>query len=562
MRLFSFLLRYAPGKVGIAVAAGIISGASNTGLLAVFNSALVGQRSKTTLIWTFVGLCVLLPTSRYISEIVLAHLSQGALFDLRVRLSGQILAAPLRHLEELGPHRLMSALTEDVPVITGTLVSIPLLCINCAVVVGGLIYLGLLSFKVLLVMLCFMALGIATYQIPVIKAMRWFRLAREVGDKLYSHFRDLTEGAKELKLHGKRRKAFLFDVFRPTADTFRKHTLAATTIYTAAASWGQILAFIVIGLIIFGLPTISEVSETALFGYTLTLLYIMNPLQVILNTAPGLTRAGIALRRLDELGIELTAKGSEEALPAALPGDKKWDLLELKSVTHAYYSEGEVDNFILGPVDLTVYPGQLIFIVGGNGSGKTTLAKLIVGLYSPESGEVRLNGSPVATNNLEDYREHFSMVFSDFHLFDALLGLDDSEINDRALQYLIQLRLENKVTVKDGHLSTTSLSQGQRKRLALLTAYLEDRPIYIFDEWAADQDPSFKNIFYCQLLPELKARGKTILVITHDDHYYNLADRIIKLEYGKIEYDGPGASFKLNAFASTITSVAIEIPGS
>lgn len=560
MRLFSFLLRYAPGQVAIAVATGIISGVSNTGLLAVFNSALVGERSNTALLWSFVALCVLLPTSRYISEILLAKISQGALFDLRVRLSSQMLAAPLRHLEELGPHRLMSALTEDVPVITGTLVSIPLLCINFAVVVGGLVYLGLLSFKVLLVTLFFMAVGIATYQIPVIRAMRWFRLAREVGDKLYSQFRDLTEGAKELKLHGKRRRAFLYDVFSPTADTYRKHSISAIKVYTAASSWGQILVFIVVGLVIFVLPAISPVSNIALFGYTLTLLYIMNPLQVIMNTVPGLTRANIALRRLDELGVELTAKGSEATLAEALPGDKKWDLIELKGVTHAYYREGELNNFILGPVDLTVYPGQLIFIVGGNGSGKTTLAKLLVGLYYPEAGEVRLNGSVVSTENLEDYREHFSMVFSDFHLFDALLGVGDSGINERALQYLTQLQLENKVTIENGQLSTTSLSQGQRKRLALLTAYLEDRPIYVFDEWAADQDPVFKNIFYCQLLPELQARGKTILVITHDDHYYDLADRIIKLEYGKIEYDGPVASFKINAFASPVTSLATETP--
>jgi putative ATP-binding cassette transporter len=558
MRLFSFLLRYAPGKLAIAVTAGIISGASNTGLLAVFNSALVGHRSKTALVWSFVALCILLPTSRYVSEILLAHLSQGALFDLRVRLATQVLAAPLRHLEELGPHRVMSALAEDVPVITGTLVSIPLLCINTAVVLGALIYLGLLSFKVLLGMLCFMALGIATYQIPVVRAMRWFRLAREVGDKLYSQFRDLTEGAKELKLHGKRRRAFLLDVFRPTADTFRKHSIAAITVYTGAASWGQILAFVVIGLIIFVLPSISHVSEAALFGYTLTLLYIINPLQVVLNTVPNLTRASVALRKIDQLGVELISTGSEEALSEGLAGDKKWDLVELKGVTHAYYSEGEVDSFILGPVDLTICPGQLIFIIGGNGSGKTTLAKLIVGLYSPESGEVRLNGSAVAKDRVEDYREHFSMVFSDFHLFDALLGIGDSDINDRALQYLIKLRLENKVTVNDGRLSTTSLSQGQRKRLALLTAYLEDRPIYIFDEWAADQDPSFKNVFYRDLLPELKARGKTILVITHDDHYYNLADRIIKLEYGKIEYDGPVASFEINAFSRPATSAAAE----
>jgi putative ATP-binding cassette transporter len=93
------------------------------------------------------------------------------------------------------------------------------------------------------------------------------------------------------------------------------------------------------------------------------------------------------------------------------------------------------------------------------------------------------------------------------------------------------------VQVKDGSFSSIALSQGQRKRLALLTAYLEDRSIYVFDEWASDQDPMFKQIFYTQLVPELKQRGKTILVISHDDHYFHLADRIVKLDSGKLEYD-------------------------
>jgi putative ATP-binding cassette transporter len=70
-----------------------------------------------------------------------------------------------------------------------------------------------------------------------------------------------------------------------------------------------------------------------------------------------------------------------------------------------------------------------------------------------------------------------------------------------------------------------------------LTAYLEDRPIYVFDEWAADQDPQFKEIFYFELLARLKAAGKTAIVISHDDRYYHVADRVVKLNYGLIEFD-------------------------
>ncbi|MBD0347011.1 MAG: ATP-binding cassette domain-containing protein, partial [Coleofasciculus sp. Co-bin14] len=174
---------------------------------------------------------------------------------------------------------------------------------------------------------------------------------------------------------------------------------------------------------------------------------------------------------------------------------------------------------------------------GGNGSGKSTLAKLITGLYIPETGEIQLDKQPINQQNREWYRQHFSVVFSDFYLFDRLLGLDKTDLDTQAQDYLKQLQLERKVTVENGKLSTTALSQGQRKRLALLTAYLEDRPIYLFDEWAADQDPVFKEIFYTQFLPELRDKGKTLLVISHDDRYFYLADRIIKLDYGKVAYN-------------------------
>ncbi len=175
-----------------------------------------------------------------------------------------------------------------------------------------------------------------------------------------------------------------------------------------------------------------------------------------------------------------------------------------------------------------------MFIAGGNGSGKTTLAKLLTGLYVPDSGQILWNGHPVTDQNREAYRQSFAAVFSDFYLFPSLLGIADADVDARADRYLEMLHLRHKVQVKDGRLSTLDLSQGQRKRLALLTAYLEDRPIYLFDEWAADQDPFFKEVFYRQLLPELKKRNKTAVVISHDDRYYDAADRIIKLDSGRI----------------------------
>ncbi|MNN25892.1 ABC transporter ATP-binding protein YojI [compost metagenome] len=170
--------------------------------------------------------------------------------------------------------------------------------------------------------------------------------------------------------------------------------------------------------------------------------------------------------------------------------------------------------------------------MGGNGSGKTTLAMLLLGLYQPEQGSMWLNGMSVTSHNLQAYRQYFSAVFADFHLLSHLLLESDDKLNVRAQHYLRKLGLENKVRLSNGRFSTVALSSGQRKRLALICAYLEDRDVYLFDEWASDQDPLFKRVFYCELLPELRATGKTVIVISHDDAYFAVADRIVQLQDG------------------------------
>ena len=266
---------------------------------------------------------------------------------------------------------------------------------------------------------------------------------------------------------------------------------------------------------------------------------MMAPLQMIMNSAPGLARARIALQNIQELGITLSHSASPEAsADPALLTDRSV-CLQLCNVTYSHRGVDSLDEFTVGPIDLTIAPGELLFITGGNGSGKTTLAKLLVGLYTPDEGELLYNGERISDQNRDSYRQLFSAVFSDFFLFESLLGLEPAQLDDRAREYIHSLRLQDKVRVKDGVFSTTALSQGQRKRLALLTCCLEDRPVLFFDEWAADQDPSFKEFFYFTILPGLKAQGKTVIVISHDDRYYGVADRIVNLESGRINDDVP-----------------------
>jgi putative ATP-binding cassette transporter len=243
------------------------------------------------------------------------------------------------------------------------------------------------------------------------------------------------------------------------------------------------------------------------------------------------------LEKINSLGLSLAAQSTELEQAVQITNQSRWQSLQLRGISHAYKGEREDSLFTLGPIGLTLYPGEIVFIIGSNGSGKSTLVKMLVGLYVPESGTIEFDGQQITNDNLDWYRQQFSVVFSDFYLFDRLLGLEELNRDRQAQVYLAQLHLDHKVKISNGTFSTIALSQGQRKRLALLTAYLEDRAIFVFDEWASDQDPAFKKVFYTQLLLDLKHKGKAVVVVSHDDHYFEQADRVLKLDCGKVEYD-------------------------
>jgi putative ATP-binding cassette transporter len=543
MRIISYLLRTSPTAFVLAILAGVISGITSTGLLAVIGLALSGEGySRNQLALAFVLLALAKLSLAIFSAGVLVRLSQRSIFTLRMQLSRQILSSPLRRLEESGTHRLQATFNEDINTIYNAVIVIPDLCVSLAVVFSCFIYLGWLSIPLFLAVMAFVVFGTASYLLPMKKGTRYFRAARDESDELHKHLRGLTEGIKELKLHQRRQHDFLSRKLEATIATLRRLNIAGFTIYIAAGNWGNLLFFVFIGLLLFVFHSFGNIELRTLATYTIALLYMMAPLQAILNWLPNISRASIALNKVEALGLSLHGSSSaESSLPATVNGQRNWERLDLEGITHTYYREREDEQFVLGPIDVSFQSGELVFLVGGNGSGKTTLIKLLAGLYMPESGRIRLDGQTVSDFNRPDYRQLFSIVFSDFYLFEDLLGLEMSGLDALAEEYLKLLQLDHKVQVKEGTLSTTELSQGQRKRLALLAAYLEDRSFYVFDEWAADQDPRFKEIFYYQLLPSLKARGKTVLVISHDDRYYDIADRIIKLDYGKLAYDSPVA---------------------
>lgn len=552
MKLIFFLLRSSWGMVAIAIVTGFLSGGTSAGLIALVSGALTGSASfsVTAVAWGFAGLALVALVTSIIARVMLIRLSQDAVFQLQMRLSHQILASELNHLEHLGTPRLLATLTEDVQAISNAVSIIPFLCINIAIVTGSLVYITWLSWKVLLIVLGLSVIALSSCSVLLKRGRKLLAKAREEQDLLFNHFRTVTEGVKELKLHASRRQDFLAEDLQTTAANFRRHNTQGLTLFATTDSWGKLIFFFAIGLVLFVLPHWIAINPQTLSGYILTFTYLIGPMESITNKLPLISKANVALQKIEALGFSLESRAEATTVQPQdwriqnskykTPNPQSpitWQHLEIKGVTHTYRSDQDDINFTLGPINLTLQPGELVFIIGGNGSGKSTLAKLITGLYIPETGEIWFDRQPINEQNREWYRQLFSVVFSDFYLFDRLLGFNNTQLDTQAQDYLKQLQLDRKVKVEGGKFSTTALSQGQRKRLTLLTAYLEDRPIYLFDEWAADQDPTFKEIFYTKFLPELRDKGKTILAISHDDHYFHLADRVIKLDYGKVVHD-------------------------
>ncbi|MEV5412744.1 cyclic peptide export ABC transporter [Thermopolyspora sp. NPDC052614] len=559
MRLVTYLFRSARGTFLLALAAGLVSGIAGAAFIAPVNAALGDPdeaASGSIWIW-YVALCLIAVVTRAFAQIQLFRLSQQVIYRLRRRMVDAILDAPLRAVETTGTPRLYSALADDVVVVADALPGLPLVCSSAAFLLVVIVYLVIVSPVVALVTLAAAVAGVAAYRAFAAYGMRYLAAARTEQDALFEHFRTVVEGVKELKLNRARRDALAGRALDATAMSYRRHSVVGLSVFEAAAGSGQAIIFALVGVLLFALPAMAAIPAASIAAAVLVILFAVSSLQGVLVWLPTLGRASIALGSIEARLTELETAGREEPATTPTPAFGDWRSIRLHGVRHVYRGPtGE--EFTLGPLDLRVRRGEVLFVVGGNGSGKTTLAKLITGLYPPQGGTIRIGGTEVTgikdtgikDTGIEDtgveitdadrdaYRQQFSAVFSDFHLFDNLLGLPPQDLLDKARHYLARLRLDHKVSIVDDRFSATALSQGQRKRLALLLAFLEDRPAYVFDEWAADQDPEFKRFFYRELLAELKARDKAVVVISHDDRYFDAADRLVRLDYGQIS-DAP-----------------------
>lgn len=528
MKALRFFLRGAGWMSLLLAPLGLAGSAFGVGFVAVIHRALEGGGGSRALALAFAGFGLGRVVADYFAATLLGTHAQEAITQLRRKVIGRVLSVPYRNVEKMGAARVHAVMTHDVATLGRALEQIPGAVMNAALVLGSAAYLAYLSPLALA--------GLAALAVPCAlvfhfmgrRARAALAAQREEQERLHRLLSSLTQGVKELKLHQPRRRSFLTDGVLEATEALLDHEIDARTRYAFSRAINQLLVFGVLGALLFVAPAGVTGGSGLAIGYVLVGLYMIGPLTQLARLAPTFQASEIAIERIEQLGARLGERAAEpDADPGARPSMRT---IELREAAYRYDDER---GFVLGPIDLVLRPGELVFVTGGNGSGKSTLARLLTGLYAPTEGELLWDGEVVTAARRDAYRQLWSGVFSELCLFDRLYGLGGMRNEARARALLARFGLHRIVHIEDGTLSTTDLSSGQRKRLALMVALLEDRPVYLFDEWAADQDPEFRRAFYQELLPELRDEGKAVLVVTHDDRYFDAADRVIRLQDGR-----------------------------
>ncbi|MGX4727875.1 cyclic peptide export ABC transporter [Pseudomonas corrugata] len=538
------LWRNHPWLTFFTLICGVISGVASIAVVSVINQAIHNDGDRMQALYWFAGLSAIALILRNGAALFPAYASMRIMTRLRIALCRKILSTPLEEVDRRGPPNVLTMLTNDIPQLNTTLIVMPTVLVEATVFLFGIAYLAYLSWVVLALTVSLMVLGVGLYLFFFASGVRSTNRVRDEFTAFNEYTHALVFGLKELKLNGIRRRWFGRSAIEASSTRVARYNFVERLWYTAADNVGQFTLSLLIGCLLFAAPLVSTVDPKVMTASVLAVLYIMGPLSLLVGAMPVLAAGRVACTRLAEFGFAINDPHPEPVAVEApkvhlLEHKKTWGSIELKGVRMHYQDPHAGSGFSLGPIDLTVQAGELIYIVGGNGCGKSTLAKVLCGLYIPQGGEVLLDGVAISDESRSEYRDLFSAVFSDFHLFNRLIGPDEEDGNpELASKYLETLGLADKIKIEGlGYSTLKALSYGQQKRLALVCAYMEDRPVYVLDEWAADQDPPFKKFFYEELLPDLKRRGKTVLIITHDDQYFQLADRIIKLADGHIVSD-------------------------
>ncbi|MBU7314574.1 cyclic peptide export ABC transporter [Paenibacillus oleatilyticus] len=512
----------------------ILGGVSNALIIFCINIAVAGGRAELNKMLLYFTLAL---TFYVISQVLvrkkLISIANELIYDKRMTMIDTYLRSPYEKLENVESGRIYSSLNNEMEVISEFANTLITVLTSSITLISCFVYLGVLNPYALLLLFCVLGLIVLIFHRQSGKLDAIWENVRDLQSMFLDFIQDMVGGSKELSINKKKNDQFRGDI-EASCNVYMERRIVGEVKFAYVTIMSEISFIVIIGTVVFLFPHLFQSLDVAtLQSFVYLFLFMIGPITVLSGAMPNMMQMKISWQRINQFMHDLGALPRSQPDVSDLAGADQTTPVTLELVdVHFNYTGDNGESFMVGPINLRFHSSEISFITGGNGSGKSTLAKLITGLYSPTQGEIRINGRPVGSAQLGEY---FSTIFSDFYLFKRMYGVDLERKGPLVAEYLKLLRIEDKVEVKDDAFSTVKLSTGQRKRLAFLINYLEDKPLCLYDEWAADQDPEFRRYFYEVLLPELKKEGKCIIAITHDDAYFDLADQLVKMEFGKLQ---------------------------
>lgn len=534
MKLLDFFTEESKAPKRQIIFTALVSGLANGYLLTIINGAAeTVNKSEELQINNFflflIDLILLIYTKQYsLKQATIA--AEDAISRVRIRVTDKLRHTELPYIETAGHAEIYTRITQDTSLISESAIILINACQQMIVVFICLLYIAWLSIPGFILTVTVLGVSVLMYLYNSSHIGVRLHEAADKESEFFNGIKSILVGFKEIKINRKKNDA-LFAHIETISKDAKEIKVATGLHFVIELMFAQTSFYILCAGIIFALPALSPTYIDQVVGITIAVLFLFGPLSIVVSAFPMFARANVAVENIYQLEHEIDLSSKAQQLTDTQA--PIFESLEFEQISFRYPQQNEGTAFGVGPLNFKLNKGEILFIVGGNGSGKSTLLKLLTGLYYPLSGNMYINNKPLETDDYVHYRELYSTIFTDFHLFDKLYGIDEID-NSRVDTLLKTMGLQKKTTFKNQGFSNIDLSTGQKKRLAYIASVLEDKQIYIFDEWAADQDPEFRQYFYEVLLKDLKDKGKTVIAVSHDDRYFFAADKVIKLEYGRI----------------------------
>jgi putative ATP-binding cassette transporter len=540
MRVIDFIKKESTTPLRSILVMATIAGLSNAMVLTIINSASkkvsADEESTRQLIMFVIVIALYVVAQKYNMANGMAFIEE-IIHNFRARLSDKVRRADLLKLERIGEAEIYNRLTQESNVISQFALPIVIALQSSVMLIVVLGYILTLSPVAFVLVIIFNALAIIMYLHREKRLGPMLVGINKSEIRFFEALGDILKGMKEVKLRKSRSDA-LGGLVKRVSEQLKNLRRQIGGKYAENIILPQAAYMILMGAVVFVLPRFGETYRDVVSDITVAILFMFGPVGSLVGLMPQLEKVRMAIGYIYDLEAQLDESVElHEMHNGGEPGVQKgFKEIRFENVTFHYREDGEKGGFELGPLNLSIRSGEVLFLIGGNGCGKTTLLKIITMLYFPKQGRVFIDGRPIDRKGILRYREMFSAIFSDFHLFSKLHGMEDVD-PAKVNELLNFMEIGNSTEFKDGGFTHTDLSTGQRKRLAMIVSLLEDRSIYVFDEWAADQDQRYRKIFYEVILAQLRAQGKTVIAISHDDRYFNHADRVVKMEYGSVVGD-------------------------